>query len=88
MRIYIYYFPEKTLDFNPLSLSKRERKSNYSMDNYFKDTLRAGPSKMDKAGVDRNVGLLFLQLSTSYVLTTQRGYSQDFQFFPPESAEL
>ncbi len=34
---------------NLLSLSKRERKSNYSVDNYFKDTLRAGPSKVEKA---------------------------------------
>jgi len=42
-------FQKKTLNFNLLSLSKRERKSNYSVDNYFKDTLRAGPSKMDKA---------------------------------------
>jgi SWI/SNF-related matrix-associated actin-dependent regulator of chromatin subfamily A member 5 len=32
-----------------LSLSKRERKTNYSVDSYFKDTLRAGPSKTDKA---------------------------------------
>lgn len=40
---------KKTLNFNLLSLSKRERKSNYSVDNYFKDTLRAGPSKVDKA---------------------------------------
>jgi hypothetical protein len=40
---------KKTLNFNLLSLSKRERKSNYSVDNYFKDTLRAGPSKVEKA---------------------------------------
>lgn len=32
-----------------LSLAKRERKTNYSVDNYFKDTLRAGPSKTEKA---------------------------------------
>ena len=31
-----------------LSLSKRERKTNYSVDSYFKDTLRAGPSKTEK----------------------------------------
>ena len=36
------------LNFNMLSLSKRERKANYSVDNYFKDTLRAGPSKTEK----------------------------------------
>jgi len=39
---------KKNLNFNLLSLSKRERKSNYSVDNYFKDTLRAGPSKVEK----------------------------------------
>ena len=39
----------KGLNFNLLSLSKRERKTNYSVDSYFKDTLRAGPSKTDKA---------------------------------------
>ncbi|KAF5314004.1 hypothetical protein D9611_006954 [Ephemerocybe angulata] len=39
----------KQLNFNLLSLSKRERKSNYSVDNYFKGTLRAGTSKTDKA---------------------------------------
>lgn len=38
----------KPLNLNLLSLSKRERKSNYSVDNYFKDTLRAGPSKVEK----------------------------------------
>jgi len=40
---------KKALNFNLLSLSKRERKSNYSVDSYFKDTLRAGPSKVEKA---------------------------------------
>lgn len=39
----------KTLNLNMLSLSKRERKMNYSVDSYFKDTLRAGPSKTEKA---------------------------------------
>lgn len=39
---------KKVLNFNLLSLSKRERKSNYSVDSYFKDTLRAGPSKVEK----------------------------------------
>jgi SWI/SNF-related matrix-associated actin-dependent regulator of chromatin subfamily A member 5 len=40
---------KKVPNFNLLSLSKRERKSNYSVDSYFKDTLRAGPSKVEKA---------------------------------------
>lgn len=39
----------KALNLNMLSLSKRERKLNYSVDSYFKDTLRAGPSKTEKA---------------------------------------
>lgn len=39
----------KTLNLNMLSLSKRERKMNYSVDSYFKDTLRVGPSKTEKA---------------------------------------
>jgi hypothetical protein len=37
------------LNFNLLSLSKRERKTNYFVDGCFKDTLGAGPSKTDKA---------------------------------------
>jgi len=39
----------KALNFNMLSLSKRERKLNYSVDSYFKETMRAGPSKTEKA---------------------------------------
>jgi SWI/SNF-related matrix-associated actin-dependent regulator of chromatin subfamily A member 5 len=31
-----------------LALAKRERKTNYSVDGYFKETMRAGPSKPDK----------------------------------------
>ncbi|KAF9479657.1 SNF2 family DNA-dependent ATPase [Pholiota conissans] len=64
----------KALNFNLLSLSKRERKSNYSVDNYFKDTLRAGPSKMDKAP---KIPRAPKQIAV-----------QDFQFFPPELAVL
>ncbi|KAG5350414.1 hypothetical protein C0989_011178 [Termitomyces sp. Mn162] len=65
---------KKALNFNLLSLSKRERKSNYSVDNYFKDTLRAGPSKPEKAP---KVPRAPKQISI-----------QDFQFFPPELAVL
>lgn len=43
------YYKRKQLNLNLLSLSKRERKSNYSVDSYFKDTLRAGASKVEKA---------------------------------------
>jgi SWI/SNF-related matrix-associated actin-dependent regulator of chromatin subfamily A member 5 len=44
-----FSFQRKQLNLNLLSLSKRERKSNYSVDSYFKDTLRAGTSKVEKA---------------------------------------
>ncbi|KAF9257203.1 hypothetical protein L218DRAFT_1081033 [Marasmius fiardii PR-910] len=65
---------KKPLNFNLLSLSKRERKSNYSVDNYFKDTLRAGPSKVEKGP---KIPKAPKQISI-----------QDFQFFPPELAAL
>jgi SWI/SNF-related matrix-associated actin-dependent regulator of chromatin subfamily A member 5 len=39
----------KRISLNPLELSKRERKLNYSVDGYFKDAMRAGPSKTEKA---------------------------------------
>ncbi|KAF7428182.1 hypothetical protein PC9H_007403 [Pleurotus ostreatus] len=64
----------KGLNLNILSLSKRERKTNYSVDNYFKDTLRAGPSKVDKAP---KIPRAPKQISI-----------QDFQFFPPQLAQL
>ncbi|KAI0321200.1 P-loop containing nucleoside triphosphate hydrolase protein [Amylostereum chailletii] len=64
----------KRLNFNPLELSKRERKLNYSVDGYFKDAMRAGPSKVEKpVKVPRAPKQLQLQ---------------DFQFFPPRLAEL
>ncbi|KAG7446305.1 SNF2 family DNA-dependent ATPase [Guyanagaster necrorhizus] len=56
------------------SLSKRERKSNYSVDSYFKDTLRAGPSKPDKG--------------PKLPRAPKQIAIQDFQFFPPQLAEL
>ncbi|KAF8484763.1 P-loop containing nucleoside triphosphate hydrolase protein [Russula ochroleuca] len=64
----------KPLNFNPLSLSKRERKLNYSVDSYFKETMRAGPSKTEKAP---KLPRAPKQISL-----------QDFQFFPPKLAEL
>ncbi|KAH8999110.1 P-loop containing nucleoside triphosphate hydrolase protein [Lactarius akahatsu] len=64
----------KPLNFNPLSLSKRERKLNYSVDGYFKETMRAGPSKTEKAP---KLPRAPKQISL-----------QDFQFFPPKLAEL
>lgn len=80
----------KPLNFNLLSLSKRERKSNYSVDNYFKDTLRAGPSKPEKAAkiprAPKQISMLVLHILSYPCL--RRYYSQDFQFFPPELAQL
>ncbi|KAH9926444.1 SNF2 family DNA-dependent ATPase [Fomitopsis serialis] len=64
----------KTLQFNPLSLSKRERKLNYSVDGYFKDAMRAGPSKTEKA--------------PKIPRAPKQIQLQDFQFFPPRLAEL
>ncbi|KAF4613338.1 hypothetical protein D9613_011056 [Agrocybe pediades] len=65
---------KKALNFNLLSLSKRERKSNYSVDNYFKDTLRAGPSKVEK--------------TIKIPRAPKQIAIQDFQFFPEELAVL
>ncbi|OSX66869.1 hypothetical protein POSPLADRAFT_1063816 [Postia placenta MAD-698-R-SB12] len=64
----------KTLQFNPLALSKRERKLNYSVDSYFKETMRAGPSKTEKA--------------PKMPRAPKQIQMQDFQFFPPRLAEL
>ncbi|EIW63750.1 SNF2 family DNA-dependent ATPase [Trametes versicolor FP-101664 SS1] len=64
----------KALQFNPLSLSKRERKLNYSVDSYFKETMRAGPSKTEKA--------------PKIPRAPKQIQMQDFQFFPPRLAEL
>ncbi|KAI0095067.1 SNF2 family DNA-dependent ATPase [Irpex rosettiformis] len=64
----------KALQFNPLSLSKRERKLNYSVDAYFKESMRAGPSKIDKA--------------PKMPRAPKQLQLQDFQFFPPRVAEL
>ncbi|CAL1693811.1 unnamed protein product [Somion occarium] len=64
----------KQLQFNPLSLSKRERKLNYSVDSYFKETMRAGPSKTEKA--------------PKMPRAPKQLQLQDFQFFPPRLAEL
>ena len=39
----------KQLNFNMLSMPKREHKTNYSVDAYYKDAMRIGPSKTEKA---------------------------------------
>ncbi|KAF8131403.1 SNF2 family N-terminal domain-containing protein [Boletus edulis] len=64
----------KSLNLNMLSLSKRERKLNYSVDSYFKDTLRAGPSKTEKA--------------PKMPRAPKQIQIQDFQFFDPALALL
>ncbi|EPS99425.1 hypothetical protein FOMPIDRAFT_161571 [Fomitopsis schrenkii] len=64
----------KSLQLNPLALSKRERKLNYSVDSYFKDAMRAGPSKTEKA--------------PKIPRAPKQIQLQDFQFFPPRLAEL
>ncbi|KAG6331414.1 hypothetical protein ID866_7673 [Astraeus odoratus] len=64
----------KGLNLNMLSLSKRERKTNYSVDSYFKDTLRAGPSKTEKA--------------PKIPRAPKQVQIQDFQFFNPALAQL
>ncbi|KAH0831419.1 SNF2 family DNA-dependent ATPase [Lanmaoa asiatica] len=64
----------KSLNLNMLSLSKRERKMNYSVDSYFKDTLRAGPSKTEKA--------------PKMPRAPKQIQIQDFQFFDPVLAQL
>ncbi|KAI5120574.1 hypothetical protein M0805_002524 [Coniferiporia weirii] len=58
----------QNLGMSLLSLSKRERKLNYSVDAYYKETMRAGPSKTEKTPrVPRAPKQLNLQ---------------EFQFFP------
>ncbi|KIY43532.1 hypothetical protein FISHEDRAFT_53398 [Fistulina hepatica ATCC 64428] len=64
---------KKNVNFNMISLSKRERKSNYSVDSYFKDTLK-GPAKVEKA--------------PKVPRAPKQTVIQDFQFFPPALAQL
>ncbi|KAG1823802.1 SNF2 family N-terminal domain-containing protein [Suillus subaureus] len=64
----------KGLNFNMLSLSKRERKANYSVDNYYKETLRVGPSKTEK--------------TPKLPRAPKQIQIQDFQFFDPALAQL
>ncbi|KAK7030739.1 SNF2 family N-terminal domain-containing protein [Favolaschia claudopus] len=65
---------KKALNFNLLSLSKRERKSNYSVDSYFKDAMRTGPVKTEKGP---KLPRAPKQISV-----------QDYQFFPAELSVL
>ncbi|KAJ7050499.1 SNF2 family N-terminal domain-containing protein [Mycena amicta] len=60
----------KALNFNLLSLAKRERKSNYSVDSYFKDAMRTTGAKPEKGPK--------LPRAPKQITV------QDFQFFPAE----
>ena len=51
----------KRLVLNPLEPSKRERKTNYSVDAYYKDAIRARPSQKEKmVKIPRHAGLSVL----------------------------
>ncbi|KAF8915438.1 SNF2 family N-terminal domain-containing protein [Mucidula mucida] len=63
------------------SLSKRERKTNYNVNGYFKDTLRGGPPKPDK-------GPKLPRAPKQTVMQVTRSSDQDFQFYPPQLAAL
>jgi SWI/SNF-related matrix-associated actin-dependent regulator of chromatin subfamily A member 5 len=65
---------KRGLNMGMLSLAKRERKTNYSVDGYFKETMRAGPSKPDKPA--------------KMPKAPKQVNINDFQFFPPRLAEL
>jgi SWI/SNF-related matrix-associated actin-dependent regulator of chromatin subfamily A member 5 len=73
----------------PLSAKARTR-SNYSVDNYFKDTLRDGPSEINKAPtIPRAPKQIVRSRSLSppkLVNVSCSVSSQDIQFFPPELA--
>ncbi|KAJ7760399.1 P-loop containing nucleoside triphosphate hydrolase protein [Mycena metata] len=64
----------KPLNFNLLSLSKRERKTNYSVDSYFKDAMGKGPVKPEKG--------------PKLPRAPKQVQVQDFQFFPIELSVL
>lgn len=53
--------------------AKRERKGNYSIDQYYRDNMKVGPSKPDKPKVPR---------------PPKQVHINDFQFFPPRLVEL
>ncbi|CAE6437101.1 unnamed protein product [Rhizoctonia solani] len=64
----------KTIGLNWIQPSKRERKGNYSIDQYYKEAMRAGPSKTDK-------GPRVPRAPKQFVV-------QDHQFFDPRFVEL
>ncbi|KAH7339161.1 SNF2 family N-terminal domain-containing protein [Rhizoctonia solani] len=64
----------KTIGLNWIQPSKRERKGNYSIDQYYKEAMRAGPSKPDK-------GPRVPRAPKQFAV-------QDHQFFDPRFVEL
>jgi SWI/SNF-related matrix-associated actin-dependent regulator of chromatin subfamily A member 5 len=75
-----------------INLSKRERKTNYSVDGYFKETMRAGPStKPEKAPrmpkAPKQIAM-FVAPTVLPCAPTNGLRRNDFQFFPPKLAEL
>ena len=78
------------MNFNILSLSKRERKSNYSVDNYFKDTLRAGPSKFEKAPklprAPKQIAMFVFPLCCSFVYSPTLVHQTRFPVFPARAS--
>ncbi|GAA96867.1 uncharacterized protein L969DRAFT_94873 [Mixia osmundae IAM 14324] len=66
------YGKKKAIGMLWIEPSKRERKTNYSVDNYYRDALRTGG---EKKGPARNRG-------------PRQPQTEDFQFFPPAYAEL
>ncbi|KZV70252.1 hypothetical protein PENSPDRAFT_743561 [Peniophora sp. CONT] len=64
----------KRLVLNALEPSKRERKTNYSVDAYYKDAMRAGPAAKEKV--------------VKIPRAPKQVAMQDFQFFPARLAEL
>jgi len=86
-------FPQrKQHNFNLLSMPKRERKTNYSVDGYFKDAMRIGPSKQEKAPklprAPKQVQMWVAFVWPFDSLSIDALTRNDFQFFPPKLAEL
>ncbi|KAF9516064.1 hypothetical protein BS47DRAFT_1371876 [Hydnum rufescens UP504] len=69
-----YQTKRKTIGLNWIQPSKRERKGNYSIDGYYKDAMRAGPSKVDKI--------------PKAPKPPKQLVIQDHQFFPPALGPL
>ena len=80
------------LNLSLLSLNKRERKLNYSVDSYFKDTLRAGQPKTEKAPrvprAPKQVQMYVCFTDSRNIDINAMRFRQEFQFFPERLSEL